>query len=83
MDQDLGALGAAQRHGVAGLVQRHHLAVERRDDGIAERLDRDPVAHHPLGKDRVGNFVQRRRPPSKRRGDDQAHRYNPQNVRRL
>src|SRR3546814_20777211 len=59
MDQQLDALGAAQRDGVCGIVQCRDFAIEGRDDGVVERLDRDPVAHHSLGDDGIGNAVDR------------------------
>ena len=33
---------------MARVVERHDFAVEGGDDRVAQRLDRDPVAHHPV-----------------------------------
>lgn len=74
VDQQLGPVREPERDGVRGGRGGHHFSVAGRHDLARERLDREPVAHHALGEDRVGHGVQTGRPPVHRRTQqDAAH----------
>jgi hypothetical protein len=44
---------------VAGSVNEPYVRIARRDDEIAERVDRDTIAREPLCEGRVGDRIER------------------------
>ena len=58
VDDDLEA-GSLERHRVRGPVNQAHARVARRDNGIAQRVDRNAVAGKSLCEGWVGNVIER------------------------
>ena len=53
MHQQLEAARGCQRQGMVRGMQHDHLAVTRRGQRLADRVQRDPVPDHLLGENRV------------------------------
>ena len=62
MHQDLGAVVGPERHRVPRFVHLDHHAGAGCEERLAERVDRQAVAHHALGEDRIRRLLERRRP---------------------
>jgi hypothetical protein len=69
MQQQLGAIVEPQRHCVRAVGDRQNLARRRRAQQALDRIDREAVAHHPLGEDCVGHCLERREPAGEGRND--------------
>ena len=59
VDQHLEVAEGADRDGVRGRVNVDDLPVARGEEVVAQRVDRDALADHLLGEDRVGHLLDR------------------------
>ena len=62
MDDDLEPR-RLERHCVAGSVDEAYERIARRDDEIAQRVDRDAIAGEPLCEGGVGHLIERNETP--------------------
>jgi len=67
MQQELGSVRGAQRHGVRRRCNRDDLAIAGRAHHVVDRIDRQTLAHETIGKNRVGNLGERHHPARQRR----------------